>query len=223
MTRGQIAHLGRAQKVIAFSAEYPTYFASGKGAALLGVVGSKIPQIRQLAGQQEAATGSAQGATGLKDSYIEAIWEDLVDMTRTFRTLKKYDPQIDVKFELPTRGNEAIIAAARAFAINAAPLESRFIEWGMKADFLADLQADIAAYDAASQSQDTRYGGRQTDTAELSQATELLVDAIDDLDTLMRNVLRAQPLILSKWKEAARYERPTRAHPKPETPPVPKA
>lgn len=212
--------------MVAFGAENPTFFASGKAAQLLGVVQTQIGAIRQIAGKQDAATGAAQGATGSKNSLVAAIWDDLVHIARTFRTLKKHNPAIDVDFLMPPERNEAIIAAARAFAINALPLKQLFIDWGMPADFLDDLNADIAAYDAAAQTQDTRYAGREGDTGDLEIAVETLVSAIDDLDTLMSNILRSDAPVLSQWREASHYDKPPRAKrlPKPPTPtPTPPA
>lgn len=218
MNRRQVAQLGRGQRVIAFSVENPSYFVAGKAAQLLGVVQTQIGVIRTLAGQQEAATGAALGATEGKSGLIDAISEDIVHIARTFDTLKKHNPGLTVVFERPARRDEAIIAAARAFAINALPLKQQFIDWGMEADFLEDLGADIAAYDAAAQTQDTRYAGREGDTGDLEVATKVLVGAIDDLDTLMSNVLRANAATLGQWREASHYEKPPRAH---RVPPVP--
>ncbi len=221
MERTQVAQLGRGQRVVAFGAENPALFASGKAAQLIGSVQTQIGVIRQIAGQQDAATGAAQGATGTKNSLVAAIWDDLVHITRTFRTLKKRNPVIDVDFLMPPERNEAIVAAARAFAINALPLKQDFIDWGMESDFLDDLNADIAAYDAAAQTQDTRYAGRESDTDDLEVATKTLVGAIDDLDTLMSNILRSNAAVLGKWREASHYEKPPRAHRVPPTPTPP--
>ena len=124
-------------------------------------------------------------------------------------------------FITPERREELTVAAARAFAINALPLKQDFIDWGMETDFLEDLNADIAAYDAASQTQDTRYAGREGDTDDLEIAVKTLVDAIDDLDTLMNNILRSNPPVLSQWREASHYDKPPRAKRLP-TPPTPK-
>lgn len=219
MNRGQVAQLGRGQRVFAWSVENPTFFASGKAAQLMGIVQTQIGTIRTLAGQQEAATGSALGATKGKDGLIGEISEDIVHIARTFETVKKHNPGITVVFERPARRDEAIIAAARAFAINAVPLQQDFIDWGMPADFLDDLNADIAAYDAAAQTQDNRYSGREGDTENLDVAVKTLVSAIDDLDTLMQNVLRSNAPLLAKWREASHYDKPPRAH---RVPPVAK-
>lgn len=211
MDRIQVAQLGRGERVVGFSAQNPSYFAAGKAAQLLGIVQTQIAAIRQIAGQQEASTGSAQGATEGKDSLVAALRDDIVHIAATFRTLKKHDPKLDVTFVTPERREELTVAAARAFAINAVPLKQDFIDWGMEVDFLEDLNADIAAYDAAAQTQDTRYAGRESDTDDLEVAVQTLVSAIDDLDTLMGNVLRSNVPFLSKWREASHYEKPPRA------------
>ena len=57
--------------------------------------------------------------------------------------------RIDGKFRQPRGGDQYLLNAARAFARDAAPLASRFVEHYMPQDFLVDLEKDIAAFEDA--------------------------------------------------------------------------
>ena len=84
----------------------------------------------------------------------------------------------------------------------------------MPANFLADLAADITAFEAAEYDQSTGRTNRVGATRSVAQEIMEGIAALRKLDPLMRNKYRNQPVKLVEWFSASRVERtPKRAEP----------
>ncbi|MDX6694418.1 MAG: hypothetical protein QOF02_2021 [Blastocatellia bacterium] len=128
-------------------------------------------------------------------------------------------PGLEEKFRLP-RGNandQELLAAARACAADAVPLKAMFIEYGLPADFLEDLNDDIEAFEAAVAAQEAGRRERVTATAAIDEVIERGMQIVRRLDAIVRNVLRDQPAKLAAWESARHVERAPKR--KKETPP----
>jgi hypothetical protein len=73
-----------------------------------------------------------------------------------------------------------------------------------------NLEANITAYEAALTDQHTAKEERVTAAASIDAAVERGMDALRQLDVIVRNKLRDNPAALAAWLSARRIERPTR-------------
>jgi hypothetical protein len=171
--------------------------------------------------------GEPSGSTLAKEELEDALREDLNDIARTARAIEAGSPPqpgFATPYPLPRDGTQrSLIAHARqvlALLKGKAPLIAQFTAYELPADFVTDLEADLAAFDAATDSQaDDRISGVE-DTA---TARRLLVEgraAVVQLNASVRNKYRRQPEILAAWRTASRVDRPDTTQPTPPSPPA---
>ena len=115
----------------------------------------------------------------IKAAARAAVINDLGAINFGARALAVTTPGLEDKFRLPRKANEqAVLASARAFASDAAPLKDKFIALEMPANFLEDLAADIAELEATlSRRRNTRTSQVKATAsmeAALTEALEIL-------------------------------------------------
>lgn len=169
--------------------------------------------ITELDGHAAAETssgGSAQQGTITRAQARANLREDLEAINRTARTMDNV-PGLNEKFRLP-RGNndQQLISSARAFAADALPLKAQFLANELPADFLEDLNADIAAMEEAIGEQSSGLGGRVAASAAIDDAIERGTVVIRKLDTIVRNKYAGNPATIAEWTSASHTERAPR-------------
>jgi hypothetical protein len=100
-----------------------------------------------------------------------------------------------------------MLASARAFAADAVPFKAEFIRHEMPADFLDDLAADIAAFEASITEQNRSRDARIAATGSIDEAIERGIAALRQLDAIVRNKFRDDPATLAAWASASHVER----------------
>ncbi len=168
--------------------------------------GAVITEIQTKAAEHEGGIGEArQNTVGRKQARIE-VRLDLATINRAARIMG-----LENEFPMPPEGNDKeLLNAARAFARNALPLKEQFIAHELPEDFLEDLAADTAAFEAAIAKQSETVGNHVA-------AGEVLDDLFDegtelqrDLDGFMRNKFANNAEVLAEWTRASHVERPPR-------------
>jgi hypothetical protein len=163
------------------------------------------------AGQSSGRTAAEQGTT-TREAAREAVREALQAISRTARAMAEETPGLDDKFRLP-RGHvndQTLIAAARAAAIDAVQYKAMFIEYGMPATFIEDLNEDVADFEAAVNAQATGLRQRVTATAAIDEIIERGMKIVRRLDAIVRNAFRDNPAKLAAWESARHVERAPR-------------
>lgn len=120
-------------------------------------------------------------------------------------------PGLNEKFRLP-RGNtdQQLLRAARAFAIDAAPLKTSFIAHELPANFLEDIEADIAAMEEAIGDQSGGIGNRVAAVAAIDDAIERGTVITRKLGRIMKNKYGNNRATIAEWTSASHTERPPR-------------
>ena len=88
------------------------------------------------------------------------------------------------------------------------PITAALTARGLPATFIADLQAKITAFDAASGNKNDGKADQVGSTAALAAAGADGLKAVQELRTIMRLELRTDPGLPAAWKRAARVEKP---------------
>ena len=194
---------------VAETAEFPSTTLGGRLFAELNVVRAELDA--QAAHQSSGRSSSKQGTTS-KAEARENLHEDLDAMGRTARAMGEDTPGLEDKFRRPRGGitDQALLALGRAAATDAVEFKERFIEYGLPADFLEDLNADIAAFEAAINAQETGRRKRVTATAAIDEIIERGMKIVRRLDAIVRNRFRDDPARLAAWLSARHVERAAR-------------
>jgi hypothetical protein len=163
--------------------------------------------LDQLALTQKSSGGQARSGTSAKSVAYAALHDHMAAISHTAHTLALTTPGLDSKFLMPrSGGNQALLNAARAFATDALPLKAQFIALEMPADFLDQLNADIAAFEAALNTQQSGTGSRIAATAGLDEKVATALAATRILDVIIRNKYKNNPAILAEWTAANHTE-----------------
>lgn len=193
------------------------------GATLFADLGVIVAELNSLAAKQASSTNSIKQGTTTKGVARENLNEDLEAISRTARAAGEVLPGLEDKFRLP-RGkanDQELLAAARAALADAPAWQATFIEYGLPADFLEDLNADIAAFQAASDAQAASRSQRITATAAIDDLIERGMKIVRRLDAIVRNTFRNDPAKLAAWESARHVERLPRRRKETTPPPTP--
>ena len=189
--------------------------AGSRGNEVFAELNSVIARLEEYASAQESGARAAKEGTALKGAARAALREDMEAVARTARAMALTTPGLDDKFRLPRNlGDKSWLAAARAFAADAGPIQAEFIKRGLPADFIADLNADIEAFDEAINSRAAKTGARVAAAVAVDATVERGVNAVRELDAIVKNVFRNDSAALAGWTSSSHTERqPRRARP----------
>ena len=203
----RIAAFGRA---LGFAALYPADITPGsKAEKLLTVIRDAESDATAGGAEQSSSGGSAKAGTLTKAELYEELYEDLQAINRTAKAISADDlPGLVEKFRMPSSPSyKATLISARAFLKDAEPLKAEFIEYELPADFLEDLEDDIAAFDKAEDDQGDGMTKKVGATRTIAEAVAAGAAALRKLDVLMRNKYRNDVVKLAEWLTASHTER----------------
>jgi hypothetical protein len=179
-----------------------------------------INELEGHASAKESGFGLERQGTTTRSQARAELREDLVAINRTARAMSDDAPGTDGKFRLPRGNNDQnLIDAARAFLADATPLSSQFIAHELQADFLEDLQADIADLEAAISQQSSGGSNHVAANAAIDDAMNRGLDVVHKLDAIVKNKYASNPGARAVWLSASHSERAPR-HKKPTSQPT---
>jgi hypothetical protein len=199
------------------------FAANSLGRQLFTSLSAIITEVEGHSASEVSGSGlSRQGTTTRKQARAD-LREDLEAINRTARAMADEVPGLNDKFRVPRNNNDSqLLNAARAFAADAAPLSAQFIAHELPADFLADLNADIDAMEAAISEQSGGAGSRVAAGAAIDDAIDRGVEVVRKLDAIVKNKYASNPATLAEWTSASHTERgPRRRTEEPPPPPPP--
>lgn len=213
-----------AARVRDFGALHPTLFPAAQlTGQLMAVMGATANELNTHAATHVASAGEARQGTASKASARGDLRDDLEAINRTAHVMAFDIPGLNDKFRMPRGGDQDLLTAARAFVIDATPLKADFIRFGLPADFIEDLNADIEAFEQATTSQNQSLEQKTASTAAIDDAISRSMKALKQLDAIMRNVLRDDVEMLTAWITASHVERVPRRRSKAPVEPTPPA
>jgi hypothetical protein len=211
MTADTNRKLDMLKRVNRFILEHPITPAFPRLTAAHTQVVNIITALEAAAQNQQAGSGESEGGVDVRVTSARDLREYLKNVNRTARTLESDHPGIRPTFRLPASDSyPALLARAQAIIAAATPLEAAFIDCGLPATFLTELQALLTAFEnATNQKQD---GGitQVLGTAGLKAKANLGRKAATDLDTYVRNHFRGNTEMLAAWAHARRIEKAPR-------------
>jgi hypothetical protein len=197
-------------------ADFPPNSPGGKALAELSAV---IIMIRRLAAEQISGASGSRQHISVKDDEIDDLVRLIRKINRAANAFEEDMPGSDLKFRLPrNRSDQNLLATARAFLADAAPLEAKFIEYGLPADFLAKLQSLIDAVDERASAADSSVEQQAGATGGLLEAVRKGMSISRRLDSIVRNKYDDNPVKLGAWTTASHLQSAPEK-PKPAQPP----
>jgi hypothetical protein len=201
------------------------FAANSLGKQLFASLATIVSEINEQAASEVSGIGDAREGTSTRRQAREELRADLEAIGRTARAMSADVPGLDDKFRVPRNQNDQhLLAAARAFAIDAAPLKAQFIAHELPADFLEDLNADIAALEAAIVNQASGRGSHVSARAAIDDAIERADEVVRKLDAIVKNKYANNAPVLAAWLSASHTERAPRRRkggsPLPPSPPA---
>ena len=201
-----------------FGAENAADFPAGSaGANNFAAIGAAVDEMEQSGATQ--TSGASGQMTRQKATAMAEVREDLQAINRTARALAVDNSGIGELFRMPHENNEQnLLAAARAFLTNAVPLKNQFIEFGLPADFLEDLQADITDFEQSVTEKHAATGEKVAATDAIGNAVQTGLEALRRLRAIVPNKYRDNPAKLAAWTTASHVERAAKKKPQPPPP-----
>ena len=224
MRKDIVAQEERGERILLVVGKYPDAFADTVPALAVGEIRAGVAELARLPVSQKTGTDASSGATAERRAVIKGMEHELRALRRTFDQAKKRDKTISGNLNLPDDEKDAtIVAAARAALAVLTPLKAKFVARGKSPDFLDELNADIAHFDALTSQQQGGQLQSQGSTQDLEMTVHDLISAYEDLNDYVENKWASEPKKLGEWHIAEKLGKirrnPGDANPTP-TPPA---
>lgn len=191
-----------------FGAQQPALFPAAQlTGELMAIIDGVVEEWRSHATTYAVSTSSARQGTVSKTAAREALYDDLKAINSLAHVMAFKIPGLDDKFRMPRGGDQVWLTAARAFVKDATPMQADFIRYGLPADFIDDLKADIAAFEHAITARNQSLEQKAASAAGIEDAIERGMQALRELDAIMRIILRDDVAMLNAWRTASHVER----------------
>lgn len=172
---------------------------------------TSITALETAAASQDTGLGEAGSGVDVRVTTSTALRQYLRNVARTGRSLEVDHPGISATFQLPASGSyPALIARTRSIIAAATPIQAAFVEAGLSATFLSDLQALLTAFETATGQKHAGGITRSEGTTTLNVVAVQGVRAVRRLDASVRNQHRTVPGKIAAWTQASHIERAPR-------------
>jgi len=192
----------------------------------IGVMKTKfqalIALVEVIDGHAAAAVANkseGSGSTTQKGTVRENLREKCSAISQTAKGMEPDFTGISAIFRFTRNLNDAdLLAKAQAFALSAIPYEANFIDYLLPATFLAELNAEIAAFETAIGAQTTNTDERVESNAALASGIGEAMQIKRSLRPLVRNFYNGNPGKIAAWESASHVEKAPVTPPAPPTP-----
>lgn len=191
-----------------------TGFAGGFFTRMKGVV----TRLEDLGANKVSESGASRQSTVSRAEAKRRLSSTLEAMNLAADAMGQTTPGFELKFRRPReKSNQALLSAARAFHEDAQAMQAEFINYGLGADFLAVLAAEIADFEHATGEHQNHAQAGVAVTAGVDEVIEEGRSVRRNLNAIVRNTARDDSALLAAWDSASHIERPARK-PKAKTP-----
>jgi hypothetical protein len=207
----------------AFAASHTDIPATTVWPQLLTDLNSVIADLDGQVSSEEVGKGAKLAGTATRGAAREALREDIEAIVRTARVIGETTPGFDDKFRMPRGDNDqAMLDLAHGIAtlVTDAAVKAEFIRHAMPADFVADLNAGIAALQEAIGDQSEGRGEVKSAGVSIDETDSHGMRLARAMDVVIKNFHSNNAAVLAEWETARHVERaPRRKRATPEEPP----
>ena len=170
---------------------------------LFSTVSSIVDELSEHATAQVSGNSSVRKGVSVKAILRDELRQDMQAMSRTARAVAMKIDGLEDKFRVPRNGNDRLLLnSARAFAADVAPFTAEFVKYGLPETFLEELNKDIELFETAFKEKLTGKETQVSATAAIDEAIDRGMDAVRQLDTIVKNRLDSDPAKLAAWESA---------------------
>jgi hypothetical protein len=185
--------------------------ANSRGRELYAVVDTSIKDIERYAATQAQHARALKEKTAQRKVASDALRKAMGAISRTARSMSPSAPGMEERFRLPSnKDGQTWLAAARAFVAEGEPLADEFVRRGMPADFVDDLKARILGFEQSADGQAQKSAEQVAATASLAGAAERGLEAVRELNAIVRNIYADNEAELAAWESASHVARAPR-------------
>jgi hypothetical protein len=190
---------------------------------LLTELNSVIADLDGHVSSEQVGKGAAIAGTTARHAARQALREDIEAIVRTARVIGEDKPGFDDKFRMPRGDNDQAmldLALGIAASVANAAVKAEFINHAMPADFVEDLNEDIAALQEAITEQSGSVGDRKSAGVSIDETDDRGMVIARKMDAVVKNFYSNNAAVLSEWETARHVERaPRRKKTTPGSPP----
>jgi len=193
---------------IAHASQIP---ADSYAAELFARLGQSLAQLETHATAQSSSKRAVAESNMSKNASRLKLRSKLDAMHRTAKSMYRTMPGVAEKFRIPVNlKDQDLLALARGFAADSAPLKAEFIKRGLAPDFREDLLAAAAEFERAVSRKMQSKESRVSSTATVKGFFKECRENVQELDPVMRNLFADDAAVLAAWESAVRVERTPR-------------
>jgi hypothetical protein len=190
----------------AFAQNVNDFSAGGVARQLFANLQVEILNIERLSAAFGSGRSEAKQVTQTINDARDNLFADLIAIREAAKVLG-----VEGKFPYPPRSNdEELVQVAGVYATSALPLKADLIAHELPPDFLEDLAADKAAFQAAMAERQNAVGDHIAARRELDDALARGVEIVRKLTSLMKVRYANNPGKLAEWAAATHIERAPR-------------
>lgn len=195
-----------------FGEKYATDFpAASIGGQQFALITAAVPTASTLA--QAQVSGGSQMKAGVKSKAVayKLLHDDMLAISNSAHSLVLLGTAgLDGKFHMPrNHGAQDTLNAARAFKADAAAFSAAMIGLGLDANFIANLDTHITAFETAIKDKGAGQSAQGGATGGIDDTTHKAAVALHVMDTIVRNKYKNDPAKLAEWVIASHVEKHT--------------
>jgi hypothetical protein len=178
---------------------------------LLAIISKIVNELTSYAVKESSGNETAQRGTASKTFLRDELHEDMLAISRTARFMRVDELEFEKKFRMP-RGvsDQVLLTTARRFAEDAIPYISEFIQRELPDNFIEEFNNKIKLFEKAVSDQNLGTGNRVVASAAIDESIDRGMDAVKELDSIIRNKFRKDQAMLEAWESASHVERAPR-------------
>jgi hypothetical protein len=186
--------------------------ADSLGGQMFAATEAAVVALGQHAADEVSSRGAADEGSRARIAARQRLRTALDTVRRTARAVALDTPGADGRFRRPSaRGEQALMAAARASAQDARAISAALVAHGLPVAFLDELDATIRALEAAIRDHVAGLSANMVARSGLAAAIEAGMIAVQRLDAIVLNRLRGDPATYAVWERARHVEQPPRS------------
>jgi hypothetical protein len=203
---------------VAYNASFPATSVGGKA---ITNISSRIDEIENLDAARSTHQRTAEQGTSFRSDARAALRAQLAAISNTADAIALDFPEFKDKFRRPRTNinDQTLLTTGRSFHTEATPVQARFIEYDMPANFLETLNDVIANFEQSINQQNVGASGRRSNSVAIDAALADAEQDLEKLDTAFRNKFAGDEAALAAWEAAHRMERASKKTKTPKEPP----
>lgn len=189
---------------------------------LFATIAAAVMALESQAAAQASKTGAVLEGTTSKGVARAHLFHAVEVINATSRSVALKVPGLENKFRFPhSRSDQALLAAARAFAEDAVPLKAEFTKRNLPETFIEDLKALTAVFAESISLRNVSSGSKVQATASVDDVLDNAMLTVRELDPVVMNAIEDDKPLRAEWRSARHVERPSRGGKSPKPGPAP--